>query len=132
VATGADDNTARVWDAATAEPLTPPLPFAGTVHDVRFSPDGKLLLAVGKGPAARVWDAAGAGEIAAVPRDVPWVAAALAGGTGPWDLPADRRPAAELAAVAEWLSGHRVDPAGGLVPLDGGELRQAGERAARR
>src|SRR5207237_8962987 len=105
VATGSDDNTARVWDAVTGEPVSPPLSLSGSVITVRFSPDGKLLLSVGKGPFARVWDAAGGEAIALVPRDPAWVTAALAdGGPANWDLPTDPRPVVELTALAEWLS----------------------------
>jgi WD40 repeat protein len=138
VATGADDNTARVWDAATGEPVTPAMPFAGTVHAVRFSPgvpggagSGRLVLTIGRGTFARVWDAAAGEAVALTRRDAPWVVAALAdpASTRSWDLPTDPRPLAELAALAEWLSGHRIDPTGGLVPLDGTELRQAGSIA---
>jgi dipeptidyl aminopeptidase/acylaminoacyl peptidase len=130
VATGSDDNTARVWDAVAADPVTSPLPLSGTVHAVRFSPDGRLLLSVGKGLYARVWDAAGGEAIALVPRTESWAKAALQDGNSrmAWDLPTDQRPVADLTALAEWLSGHRVDPAGGLVPLDGGELRRIGQR----
>jgi WD40 repeat protein len=131
VATGSDDNTARVWDAKTGEPSSPPLSLSGSVVAVRFNPDGKLLLAVTKGPYARVWDADGGEAVAVVSRNEPWVRKVLEDGTGPWKLPADSRPASELTAIAEWLSGHRVDSAGGLVPLDAAKLRQIGEQLRR-
>jgi hypothetical protein len=101
------------------------------VHAVRFSPDGRLVLTVGRGVFARVWDATAGEAVALTRRDTPWVTAALAdpAATAAWDLPTDPRPLAELAALAEWLSGHRVDPSGGLVPLDAGELRRAGSLA---
>jgi hypothetical protein len=78
-----------------------------------------------------VWDAAAGEAVALTRRDAPWVTAALAdpASTASWDLPTDARPLAELIGLAEWLSGHRVDPSGGLVPLDGGELRRAGSVA---
>jgi WD40 repeat protein/serine/threonine protein kinase len=129
VGTGSDDNTARVWDAATGESVSPPLSLSGSVHAVRFSPDGNLLLSVTKGPYARVWDAAGGEAVAVVPRDAKWVAEVLSDGNRQesWDLPSDPRPADELTALAQWLSGHRVGRAGGLVPLDGDELKTIGE-----
>ena len=51
------DDSARVWDAQTGQPLTPALSHAGTeVVHVAFSRDSRLLVtAAHKG--ARVWDA---------------------------------------------------------------------------
>jgi hypothetical protein len=49
----------------------------------------------------------------------------------PWDHPTDVRPVEQLVAMAHWLSGHRVDATGGLVPLTNDELRKAGEIALR-
>jgi WD40 repeat protein len=57
VVTASDDKTARVWDARTGEPVTPPLPLEGHGHVAAFSPDGRRVL-TGGGNAARVWDAA--------------------------------------------------------------------------
>jgi WD40 repeat protein len=45
LATGGSDNTLRLWDWRTcANVLT--RPFAATVYDVAWSPDGERLLAV--------------------------------------------------------------------------------------
>ena len=44
VLTGSDDNTARVWDAATGQPIGPPLTHQGPVGAVAYSPDGKTVL----------------------------------------------------------------------------------------
>jgi len=61
VATGSKDQTARVWNAATGAPLTPPLPHAGPVWALAFSADSKVLL-TGSGTEhrgeAKLWDAA--------------------------------------------------------------------------
>ena len=35
---------AHVWDAATGQPVTPPLPHPGKVHKVAFSPDGRWVV----------------------------------------------------------------------------------------
>ena len=43
VATTSYDNTARVWDAETGEPLTPFLPHAAVLNSVAFSPDGRMI-----------------------------------------------------------------------------------------
>ncbi|MGD0111941.1 MAG: AAA-like domain-containing protein [Armatimonadota bacterium] len=57
----AADETARIWDAGTGQPLTPELRLQGPVDSLAFSPDGGRLLTgngvPGWGGAARVWDA---------------------------------------------------------------------------
>jgi eukaryotic-like serine/threonine-protein kinase len=57
VLTGSADRTARLWDAATGQPLGEPLRHEGAVNGVAFSPDGKRLLTASDGT-ARWWDAA--------------------------------------------------------------------------
>src|SRR5262245_58860167 len=59
VATGAGDNTARVWDAGTGKPVTPPLRHDGNVQSVAFGPDGKTLL-TGSVRSAHLWDVSSA------------------------------------------------------------------------
>jgi WD40 repeat protein len=44
LASGRVDGDARVWDAATLEPLSPPLPNELEVLSVGFSPDGRRLV----------------------------------------------------------------------------------------
>ena len=39
----ADDNTVRLWDVATGEPLRTLEGHTGSVNSVAFSPDGKTL-----------------------------------------------------------------------------------------
>src|SRR5262249_57704827 len=58
VLTYGDDNTARVWSAATGEPLLPPLKHFGSVEAARFSADGKRLATGSAADSARGRDAA--------------------------------------------------------------------------
>jgi len=51
-----EDNTVRLWDAATAVPSGQPLVHAGWV--AALSPDGKTILTGGRDGTARLWDAA--------------------------------------------------------------------------
>ena len=58
VVTASADETARVWNAATGQPVTPSLAHSGTVTHASFSPDGKRLVTASADETARVWDAA--------------------------------------------------------------------------
>lgn len=51
------DRTARIWDAATANPLTPPIPHDQIVQYAMFSPDGRRVLTFSQDNLRRVWDA---------------------------------------------------------------------------
>ena len=57
--TGSLDQTARVWDVRTGEPLTPPIEHAVDVGDVdvfAFSPDGSRVVTAGQKATALIWD----------------------------------------------------------------------------
>ncbi|MCW3060811.1 MAG: hypothetical protein JWQ02_2632, partial [Capsulimonas sp.] len=57
IATAGGDGVARVWDAATGLPVTPPLIHTRPITHVSFSPDGRRILTACDDGAARVWDA---------------------------------------------------------------------------
>jgi WD40 repeat protein/serine/threonine protein kinase len=138
IVTASDDNTARVWDAARGVPLLAPLEHKGTVLDAAFSPDDRYLITAAEDHSARVWDVA-TGEPLTPPLKHP-VAVARAyfgsddnraftvgqdGVVRSWDLTPDDRPDATLLLLAQVLTGRRMDPTYGLVPLDGDSLRSA-------
>jgi tetratricopeptide (TPR) repeat protein len=54
----AGGQTARVWDAAMGQPVTPPLNHYSVVEDAAFSPDGRRVVTASADGTARVWDAA--------------------------------------------------------------------------
>jgi tetratricopeptide (TPR) repeat protein len=56
--TGSHDHTARLWDAASGEPIGQPLVHSRAVWSVAFSPDGKTVLTGSQDRTARLWDAA--------------------------------------------------------------------------
>jgi WD40 repeat protein len=64
IVTASDDNTARVWDAATGEEIAVPrghvavLGRMGILFSAAFSPDGKRIVRASEDKTARIWDAA--------------------------------------------------------------------------
>jgi len=95
VATASNDGTARIWDARTGEPITPPLQHHGPVTDVAFSPRGNHLITAGPS----------AGRL--------------------WQLAPDDRPLEELVQAAQVLAGGRIDETAGLAPLPMDVVRQS-------
>jgi hypothetical protein len=58
IASGSDDKTVKIWDAATGTILRSLRGHSATVTSVFFSPDGKTLISSGKDKTVRVWDTA--------------------------------------------------------------------------
>jgi eukaryotic-like serine/threonine-protein kinase len=56
IATASDDGNARIWDARSGSPRTPPLRHDRLVRSVAFDPAGHLLISGGQDNTARVWD----------------------------------------------------------------------------
>ena len=52
--TGAEDNTARIWDTSTGRQVAE-LPHPAVVRAVQFSPDGKQVLTASEDKNARIW-----------------------------------------------------------------------------
>ena len=69
LATGSDDNTARLWEVATGKEITALRGHENWVKSVAFSPDGKLLATGSMDKTARLWEVAtGRGTDARRPR----------------------------------------------------------------
>jgi WD40 repeat protein len=66
IVTAGMDGNARVWDARTGRPVSPPLSHGGLVFSAAFSPAGDRVLTAGDDRMLRVWDAV-TGEPAAPP-----------------------------------------------------------------
>jgi WD40 repeat protein len=59
IVSGSVDKTLRLWDAATGQPIGPPLQgHTKAVLSVAFSPDGRRLVSGSWDNTLRLWDAA--------------------------------------------------------------------------
>ena len=65
IVTASWDNTARVWDAKSGEPVTEPLEHKNNVNSAAFSPDGRHIVTASDDKTARVWDAESGKQITA-------------------------------------------------------------------
>jgi WD40 repeat protein len=138
LATFGYDQTARLWDPSTGEPLTAALAHRGAVRFATFSPDGLLLATLADDQACRVWDTRSGGlvmpplrngarawMVAFAPDSRRLVTACSDGRADIYVLEEDDRPAGVLRAVAERLSGRKLDRSGGWVPLEAEALRDS-------
>jgi WD40 repeat protein len=97
VVTASADNTGRVWDAASGEPLTPSLwhPSGGQVTDAAFNSAGDRVVTACVDRTAVVWE------------------------LRPHDWPPE-----DLERLAQLLGGCRINAdAGSLIPLQPSALR---------
>jgi roadblock/LC7 domain-containing protein len=58
VVSASADRTARIWEAATGNPMGRPLQHESYVWDAAFSPDGKWVVTASADGTARLWEAA--------------------------------------------------------------------------
>jgi WD40 repeat protein len=58
VVTASWDKTARVWDAATGQPVSAPMKHGDQLLSAQFSPDGRWVVTASRDKTARVWEAA--------------------------------------------------------------------------
>jgi dipeptidyl aminopeptidase/acylaminoacyl peptidase len=64
IVTTSEDETARIWDAATARTIALLQGHTGKVWSAAFSPDGERIVTASDDKTARIWDAATAKELA--------------------------------------------------------------------
>jgi WD40 repeat protein/serine/threonine protein kinase len=57
VVTASADNTARVWEAQSGQPVSPPLPHTDVVASAVFNSDGRWVVTASADNTARVWEA---------------------------------------------------------------------------
>ncbi len=135
--TASADRTARIWDVATSKAPTPPLVPRAAPSAVAFSADGQWVVAGCANGDVRIWDA-GTGEpisptLRHAPEDQPVRSVALSaegelvteGAPGTkWSrwLRVDKREPESLTALAQAVSGRRVEGVALLVAHEPEEL----------
>ena len=63
IVTGSYDGTARVWEAASGQPLPPLKGHSAEIRSVAFSPDGQRIVTGSSDETAKVWEAASGKEL---------------------------------------------------------------------
>ena len=130
IVTTSADHTARLWNAATGEPMSRPLEHGGWVHYASFSSDGRLLATASADGTARIWDAS-TGEACGPPLkhstvvgrvffspDGRWLVTTTSdGGVHFWKLPREIRPLEDDLLLARLLAKREVAEAGTLAVL---------------
>jgi WD40 repeat protein len=120
--TAGSDGIARVWDAATGDPVSPPMPHRGGLHDASFSPDGRKVITDCQGPediGVKIWAAQtgallvplpdGGGHSAFSPDGKYIVTASLDGTARVWDATTGK-PHNEVNWRVDWQAEAKIDP----------------------
>jgi len=135
VFSGARDGTGRLWHVRDGSPATPPLSIGTGLVRGQISPAGRLVATAGS-MSARLWDRNTGEFLGVLFRHDSWttevrfsadsrrlITASDDATGGIWNIP---RPSNEsvdaLLRMSEMVSGHRVEPGKGLVPLMPDEL----------
>jgi WD40 repeat protein/serine/threonine protein kinase len=133
LATTCLDHNARVWNAATGDPVSPWLSQDFEGRDVRFSPNGDRFVTLARRGAVRLWNARtgepitaplnyprnnGTGGVSYSPDGLRLLVAR--GGNEAWvrELQPETATVEQLRLLAQVLSCTRYDPAAGMVPMD--------------
>jgi WD40 repeat protein/tetratricopeptide (TPR) repeat protein len=138
--TAGEDGAARVWDWRTGAPLTPPLLHTRPVQHVAFSADDRWVLTAGDDGNARVWEVA-SGEPLTPPLRLGGLLRAARFATNGdivavsnsdlvarWPLREGTSSARDWLDRTEVLTGRRLDPVAGLLPLTAEQIEKSWDR----
>ena len=73
IVTGSDDQTAKVWDAASGKELIALSGHSNLITAATFSPDGRRIVTGSHDRTARVWEAASGRELLTLKRHTGWI-----------------------------------------------------------
>ena len=135
ILTGSRDGTARLWNAEDGSPATPPMSIGTGLVRARISPDGRLV-ATGGDRTARLWDSRTGEFLGAMFPHEDWVqdvqfradslrltTASQDATAGVWRISElTSEPVDSILCFSKLISGHRVEPGSGLIPLTPEEL----------
>ena len=140
IVTCCDDGTARLWDARTGQPLSPPMDQGRPVRRALFSPDGRILVTISQDGPIRFWDAATTEALTpAYPitgelmewqftRNGQRLIIGTSNVVKMWQEPVAARSLPEMQALSQLVSGQRIDPVLGTLPVDTATIRAAWEQ----
>jgi WD40 repeat protein len=143
LATASYDRTAWLWDAATGQPIGPPLELDATVWALAFTPDGTTLVTACVS-SVRLWDVVtlqplgpslrhgnSVHGLAVSPDGKTILTGSLDTRGRLWPVPGEMRGEPELITLwAEATTGLELDDAGHLRPLEAAAWRQRCQRLA--
>jgi hypothetical protein len=127
----ATDTLARVWDARTGKPISPPMRHPTFLWRATFAPDGRLVVTL-DGTHVRLWDSA-TGDLLTqelphrlgfradvwVSRDGRRIVGLAPGGSAQqWELPTFRTATDRVISLVQLLTGQQVDGSDGIAPLE--------------
>ncbi len=130
IVTASYDHTARIWDADTGQPITPPLRHGDRLAQATFSNDGRWVVTASWDATVRLWSATTGGPItppirlgegvrdARLSAKGRFLVAASGSTACVWHLGREERPVEELDVATRLLSGHPADAEGPVLPFD--------------
>jgi WD40 repeat protein len=138
VATASTDQTARIWETATGEPVGMPLRHMGHMVHLSFSPDGRRVVTAScTDRLVRVWEVATGDPVtpflqhpdsvwhASFSPDGRRVLTACGDGIARlWDIPFEGRPLPDLELMTQVLSGMQKRAPGTFVALGTDRFRR--------
>ncbi|MBL9168025.1 MAG: protein kinase [Verrucomicrobiales bacterium] len=121
IAVAASDFSVTIYEYPSGRKVCGPLVHAGTIRDLRFTPDGRILASGGHDNTLRLWDTSTGEPLGAPLQHGGWVLKLDVRGDGlafatagndlvarVWEIPADQQSLTEMQAIARRLGGGAI------------------------